>query len=293
MKQLTAGARDVCAVADAELFFVVGSPRSGTTWVQKALNGHPEISCSGEGHFLTELAPRLEKALDFYNRSIRRRSKLSLGDEDAFLTLEEPDKLLSLAVLLIMYRNARPGNRWIGEKTPDNILALERLSCIFPAARFIHIYRDPRDVCVSAWFNNLRFNTAATLEKWPSLKAYAPVHARAWSNRIAAARRFAAVHPDKYCEMRYEALSADFERMFPKALDLLGAPATAEIIAACRQAGSFEKATGRAIGVEDPGSHFRRGEAGAWRAHFGASLAQEYADIAGQEMRLLGYSSVR
>jgi hypothetical protein len=289
MKQLVAGLGDVCAVAGAELFFVVGSPRSGTTWVQRALNAHPEISCSGEGHFFAELAPRLEKALDGYSRNIRRRSKLSLGDEKAFTPLDESDDLLCLAVLLILSRNARPGSRWIGEKTPDNILVLERLSRMFPAARFIHVCRDPRDVCVSAWFNNLRFNRAGTLEKWPSFDRYAPVHARAWSNRLIAARHFAASHPQNYHEVQYETLIADFGAAFSSLLEFLGAPATIEIVARCREAGSFEEAAGRAVGVEDPGSHFRRGEAGTWQAYFNAALARRYADIAGREMQLLGY----
>jgi hypothetical protein len=283
------GLADILAAARANLFFVVGSPRSGTTWMQRALDGHPQISCAGEGHFIEELAPRLADALAAYGRSVWTRNKMSIGDEAAFVSLDDPDKLLCLAMLLLMHCNARPGSVWIGEKTPANVLALERLARLLPTARFIHICRDPRDVCVSAWYSNLRLNRLQTLARWPNFASYVPVHAQTWAERISAARQFAAGHAQIYREVAYEALSVSFEAAFRGVLQFLGAPADAEILARCRQAGSFERAAGRAPGSEDPNSHFRRGERGNWRMHFNASLAQTYAAIAGSEMRLLGY----
>jgi hypothetical protein len=44
------------ALAERQLFFVGGAPRSGTTWVQHVLASHPDVSCRGEGHFLHFLA---------------------------------------------------------------------------------------------------------------------------------------------------------------------------------------------------------------------------------------------
>lgn len=283
------GFAEALSVAQARMFFVVGAPRSGTTWVQRALDGHPEISCFGEAHFFEELAPRLAGAVTAYGDVVRARSKASLGDEQAFLPLADAESLLALAVLLAMQRNARPGARWIGEKTPDNVLALGRLWQLFPDAQVVHVHRDPRDVCVSAWFNNLRLNRPQTLERWPDLASYAATQARAWGARIGAARRFAAARPEQYHEVSYEALTGDFDSAFAGVLRFLGAAADAEILAGCRQAGSFQAAAGRPVGTEDANSHFRRGETGNWRAHFDAALGRRYAEIAGAEMRLLGY----
>ena len=36
--------------------FVVGPPKSGTTWVQQTLAWHPHAAVEGEGHFATRLA---------------------------------------------------------------------------------------------------------------------------------------------------------------------------------------------------------------------------------------------
>ena len=38
---------------NAPFFFVLGVPKSGTTWVQKALDSHPQLLCRGEGKFMT------------------------------------------------------------------------------------------------------------------------------------------------------------------------------------------------------------------------------------------------
>lgn len=36
---------------DVPVFFIVGRGKSGTTWLEKTLNSHPEVLCLGEGRF--------------------------------------------------------------------------------------------------------------------------------------------------------------------------------------------------------------------------------------------------
>ncbi len=52
------------------LFFIMGTIKSGTTWLQLVLHGHPEIACRGEGQFTTFLASNLAKAVHRYNELI-------------------------------------------------------------------------------------------------------------------------------------------------------------------------------------------------------------------------------
>src|SRR5450432_2618026 len=54
----------VSAVREKQIFFIGGSVKSGTTWLQLLLNAHPEVSANGEGHFLDLLAPALRMAMD-------------------------------------------------------------------------------------------------------------------------------------------------------------------------------------------------------------------------------------
>ncbi len=55
------------ALATRQIFFVVGCQKSGTTWVQHLLDGHPNVACHGEGHFtdllLTDLSSLFERYL--------------------------------------------------------------------------------------------------------------------------------------------------------------------------------------------------------------------------------------
>jgi hypothetical protein len=39
------------AAIDRQFFFVIGMPKSGTTWLQLLLDAHPEIQCHGESQF--------------------------------------------------------------------------------------------------------------------------------------------------------------------------------------------------------------------------------------------------
>src|SRR5262249_43911418 len=60
--------------------------------------------------------------------------------------------LLGTAILRAFARQAGDKQaRAIGEKTPENVFFFRRFRRIFPAAKFIGIVRDPRDVLCSAW----------------------------------------------------------------------------------------------------------------------------------------------
>jgi hypothetical protein len=59
-----------------KIFFVVGMSKSGTTWLQNILNGHPSAICMGEGHFFNEFMPRLKKAINGYNELADWRNKV-------------------------------------------------------------------------------------------------------------------------------------------------------------------------------------------------------------------------
>ena len=43
-----------------QVFFIVGCQKSGTTWVERLLNGHPDVRCHGEAYFGPVLMPLLQ-----------------------------------------------------------------------------------------------------------------------------------------------------------------------------------------------------------------------------------------
>ena len=285
---------EIARIVNGEVFFLVGAARSGTTWLQLCLDGHPDVSCSGEGHFTDVLAPRLTRAVNGYNKEIRDRDVLSLQRPDAFLTFgrSEARALLASAIALLLKKNAGgKACRWLGEKTPDNVLHMQLLADLFPRCRFIHIIRDGRDAAVSAWFNNLRISEAQTMAKFGNFQGYMQRYAASWSAKIRTARAYGKKYPDRYCELSYEDLHRNFVETFRGVLAFLEVEAGDAAIETCRAAGRFSKQTGgRSRGAEDSQSHFRKGAIGDWKAHFDEDSMAAFGKEAGALLEELGYA---
>jgi hypothetical protein len=150
----TALQQELLRLAGCQLFFVGGAPRSGTTWLQRLLDSHPEICCRGEGLFQQHLAEPLDGLVAQRRAALAAKNAVLFGDGDGY-PLPEPedaDALLATAILLALRRQGGAGTcRAIGEKTPENVFLFLRPKRLFPGARFIGLARDPRDVLASAW----------------------------------------------------------------------------------------------------------------------------------------------
>lgn len=191
--------------------FLVGSPRSGTKLLRSLLNRNSGISlCDPETHFIPYLfqrhggdPARFDADLDrlfadfdstpfqIYRRTTGRRV-MTRAD---FARLEAaPDWSAAFEIILRFYGEGEAPDTGIwGDKTPSYVLEMALLKRIFPAARFVHIIRDPRDVALSArraWGHN-PLRTAAK-----------------WAQGLAAARRSAAQLGADYLEVFYEQLLA-------------------------------------------------------------------------------------
>ena len=57
-----------------QIFFVGGTMKSGTTWLELLLNAHPRVSCNGEAQFVGALAPSLKQALIFIGNISKQRN---------------------------------------------------------------------------------------------------------------------------------------------------------------------------------------------------------------------------
>ncbi|HHN74972.1 MAG TPA: hypothetical protein ENK10_07055 [Acidobacteria bacterium] len=290
---LSALDRKLDALSRLEIFFVLGTMKAGTTWVQLLLDAHPEICCRGEGHFTSYLAPRLEQALGEYNRIIASKNRDIFTNLPDFPLLEKSHLLYLLrtatSLLLAELADGAPV-KWVGEKSPNNVRGLDLLGALFPAARFVHVVRDLRDVAVSGWFHNLRVSPQWTEEHFKDIDHYALTNLPEWSAELRLARRFAAAHPERMISVRYEDLLEAPAANLGRVLDFLGARKDEQILEACRKAASFETLSGgRQRGDEDRGSHFRKGLAGEGRRTLAPATLERFEMAAGPEMRAFGY----
>jgi hypothetical protein len=152
------------ALAGTPVFFVVGQAKSGTSWLMKILDAHPEILCRGEGRFF---------GYDFIEEDFERGQQGKIQPSSLYRALLEAEyleawiersvwtrgdgvegHLANLTRLAADYfltqRLARSGKKIVGDKTPLLTgTVLEEISEIYPDARVIHVIRDGRDAAVS------------------------------------------------------------------------------------------------------------------------------------------------
>lgn len=268
-----------------QMFFIVGAQKSGTTWLQGLLNGHPDVACYGESRIGHVLLPLLEQVIEQHNTQAR------MGD---FLKFDQADFvcLARMAIgLMFNHWKKRDLPPCLGEKTPEHALVMPALAAIVPHAKFIHIIRDCRDGAVSGWFHNKRDNTPNFDERFPTFASYVTYYAEThWVRYIRFARQFGHANPNRYMEVRYETLHAEPDATVRSMLQFLNLRTDDETINACRDAGSFKTLTqGRVRGEEDAGSHYRKGVIGDWKNHFDATSEAAFLKAAGPLADELGY----
>jgi LPS sulfotransferase NodH len=138
--------------------FIVGSPRSGTTWLYHILLSAGRFAIyRSETQLYNSFAPRYGNLASARRREAFLRKWLAseyflrsgLDSEDFFVKAQHassPGKLLRLFMEEICaYQHAA---RW-AECTPEYSLHIERIRQDFPEALFLHIVRDGRDVALS------------------------------------------------------------------------------------------------------------------------------------------------
>ncbi len=146
--------------------FIVSSPRSGSTLLFETLAQAGGLYTIGqESHALIEGMAALNPGQLGYEsnrltasaatpavaQELRQRMWAELRDRDGAAPTGAPVRVL--------------------EKTPKNSLRVPFLAEVFPQARFVYLYRDPRDTLssmIEAWQSG-RFRTYANLPGWEGL----------------------------------------------------------------------------------------------------------------------------
>jgi hypothetical protein len=199
--------------------FIVGCARSGTTLLRRIVDAHPQVAITQETHWIPDyyekrtgltpeglVTPQLVSELLDHPRF----RKLWLGREDLERLLGA-GKDVSYADFVTgifdLYGRGRGGGKaLVGNKTPRYVRNLGTLHALWPRAKFIHLIRDGRDVCLSAI--NWKEKAATLAERYTTWGEHPVTTAATWWKWNVRLGREAGqgLGPGLYYEMRYEAL---------------------------------------------------------------------------------------
>ena len=140
------------AMSDARLVLIIGSPRSGTTWLQTLLGAHPAVASPQETDlfrmYLKPLAQSWDRQVEWLRDTSddrRRKGLPTVIDAARFLELGRG----FVDATMDAVREHKPGSHVVVEKSPGHSTCTDVIERFWPEATFIHVVRDGRDVAAS------------------------------------------------------------------------------------------------------------------------------------------------
>ena len=202
--------------------FIVGCPRSGTTLLERIVNAHPQIAIMHETHWISRFEKKrigitkdglvtsdLISALCNYHRF----HLLRISSEELKQLFESsmPISYSSFVSKIFNLYGQNNGKSIVGDKTTGGYLRnIPLLHSLWPKAKFVHLIRDGRDVCLS-------------MLKWPKAKKAAGRYEIWKDNPVATTALWwkwqmqlgindgRLMTSDRYIEIRYESLVQNTE----------------------------------------------------------------------------------
>jgi tetratricopeptide (TPR) repeat protein len=173
---------------------IVGMPRSGTTLTESVIAAHPKAAGVGESQLLMNM----------------RR-----GTSAADLTRASVDAMAKRYTEMLAREGSKTAKRVV-DKMPDNYQNLGLAQCVLPECRVVWCQRDPRDICLSCYFQNFGARHAYTCDLEAIAQRYV-LHTQLMDHWIKVTDL--PVHI-----LKYEELVADFETQVRALLDFLDLP---------------------------------------------------------------------
>ncbi len=205
-------------------FFIVGSPRSGTTLLQRMFEAHSDVIFVHESNFFHYCHLYLEKHSTLFTPTPWSKLKENYLHSKYFTQLGLPESLVTAELdrkekhswqsvwseSLELFQKQKNKPR-LGEKTPHHVLYLDEIFKLYPESKVLLIVRDPRGVIPSMIKANFG---PATIQKammqWATLNAAGLAYRRRYPHRV--------------LDLHYETLILNPEKTLRNLCDFLKLP---------------------------------------------------------------------
>lgn len=284
--------------ARPRVVFLIGSPRSGTTWLQSLLGADPAIVTPQETDLFAKFIAPLQGWWDeeLHRSDSEQRDRRAKG-LPAVLGDAEFTAMLAGMVdrVLDAIHELDPTASVIVEKSPAHSRHTELIAKYLPDAAFIHIVRDGRDVCAS-----LQSASRGWGAYWVTggMKSAA----RSWRSSVIGARQ--AAPTGRYMEVKYEQLRGGDPAPLHEAFAVAGLAVDmqrcAELLEEFSLARMADGSTPSSItlggemaqridSLQEPKGFFGRGSVGGWAESWTRTDRLLFDAVAGDLLIELGY----
>lgn len=177
------------------IVFLVGAPRSGTTYLQRLLASHPNIKTAQESHIFD-----MNLWIQFYHwDQIMKNHKRKIG-MPCYHTREEFVEILrdfAIKLLSPFLNELKDGDIFL-EKTPLHSHYLKEIKLIFPHSKILHLVRNPFDMAKSHIHSGKTWAANSNKTARNAVKA--------WKNAIIKVEENKHLFKNNFKEIRYENL---------------------------------------------------------------------------------------
>lgn len=296
----------------SKFHFIISAPRSGSTWLAKALNGHPDIYSTETRLFgeFCEIWPNADGSMTpriTFDEFLKQFSTHFMYEEMGLNQKQFIERFQrGFISFLKNFCQRQTQKEFIVDKITPYLgttnLVLNRIDQYFPDSKAIQLIRDGRDVVTSGTFDWIlkdaqgtdrysffvekrpgvtmrRFFDDKVLRRWVSL----------WREPIEAYENVAAG-----LVIRYEGMKHNQGEVLSRVFEHLSCPFNSKILDGCIERATFEKMSGRTVGDENaPLADARKGISGDWKNYFTRKDGEFFDELAGQLLIDLGYEKNR
>ena len=153
------------------LAILCSAPRSGTTLLEQILGAHPGILVFDESYaFMKEVQE---------SQQPQQSRPVTLPFLNSLTAAERAEMTGCYLKSLLRETEENPGHRLVLDKSPSRTAWLHVWLRLFPQSKVIIPLRDPRDVIISCYFQNIPLNwITAAFSAWKERPGFMPV---AWT----------------------------------------------------------------------------------------------------------------